>query len=118
MGAEENELNRLAKVVIDKAFEIHTEVGPSLMEKVYRDILWHEFTKAGLFVEKEKPIAIVYRGVCYPDPFRVDLLLERKLLIEVKCLPQLGKKEFKQLQTYLRLTGHKLGLLINFGHIS
>ena len=66
-------------------------------------------------MEEEKAIAIVYKGECYPDPFRVDLLVDRKLLVEVKCIAQLGPKEFKQLRTYLALTNSKLGVLVNFG---
>jgi GxxExxY protein len=107
--------NRIAELVLDAAFEVHTKLGPGLLESVYEVILAHELRKRGLRVERQKPIPLVYDGLRFDEGFRADLCIEEKVIVELKSLEALLPVHAKQLLTQLRLTGLKLGLLINFG---
>ncbi|HUT90750.1 MAG TPA: GxxExxY protein [Thermoguttaceae bacterium] len=106
--------NEIAKEVVDAAFQIHTRLGPGLLETVYRVVLAHELKKRGLQVAREVPVRIEYDGITFEEGFRADLIVEEKLIVEVKTVEKLHPAHKKQLLTYLRLTDMRLGLLINF----
>ena len=105
----------LAKRVLDEAFRLHTELGPGLLESVYEQVLAARLGKAGLQVETQKTIPIVVDDLTIPDAFRADLVVGGKLIVELKSVEEMKPVFAKQLLTYLRLSGLKLGLLLNFG---
>ena len=107
--------NEIAAAVMDVSFHLHRELGPGLLESVYEAILAKELTSRGLCVERQVPVPIIYNGVQLDEGFRVDLMVERKLIVELKSVERLQPVHSKQLLTYLRLSGCRLGLLINFG---
>ena len=107
--------NEIAKRVMDAAFMIHRELGPGLLETVYEVILAKKLTEMGLAVERQVPVPIRFEGMVFDEGFRADLIIERKVIIELKSVEHLAPVHSKQLLTYLRLTGCRLGLLINFG---
>ncbi|MSQ94527.1 MAG: GxxExxY protein [Gemmataceae bacterium] len=107
--------NELATIVVDIAYQIHTRLGPGLLESVYQAILLHELRKRGLSVESEKPVPVVWDELALEIGFRADLIVEGKLILELKSVDQIAKVHKKQLLTYMRLTNCRLGLLINFG---
>jgi GxxExxY protein len=107
--------NELATIVVDVAYQIHTRLGPGLLESVYHSIMLHELRKRGLFVEFEKAVPVVWDEVELEVGFRADLIVEGKLILELKSVEQIAKVHTKQLLTYMRLTQCRLGLLINFG---
>jgi GxxExxY protein len=107
--------NEISKVVVDAALTVHRELGPGLLETVYEVTLAYELTQRGLSVERQVPVAIDYRGVRFHEAFRADLVVARKVIIELKSVEQVSEAHKKQVQTYLRLTGCKLGFLLNFG---
>ncbi len=109
--------NSLSKTILDAAFKVHTETGPGLLETVYEVLLAHELRKAGLKVERQLPIPIHYDGLVFEEGFRADLLVEDKVIVELKSLESLAKVHSKQVLTQLRLGDKRLGLLINFGEI-
>jgi len=100
---------------MDAAFQIHRELGPGLLESVYEVILARKFTDTGLVVERQVPVPIQFQGILFDEGFRADLFVEQKVIIELKSVERLQPVHSKQLLTYLRLTGCRLGLLINFG---
>jgi GxxExxY protein len=105
----------LAKRVLDEAFRLHTELGPGLLELVYEQVLAARLRKAGLQVETQKNIPIVVDDLTIPDAFRADLVVGGKLIVELKSVEEMKPVFAKQLLTYLRLSGLKLGFLLNFG---
>ena len=105
----------LAKRVLDEAFRLHTELGPGLLESVYEQVLAVRLGKAGLQVETQKTIPIVVDDLTIPDAFRADLVVGGKLIVELKSVEEMKPVFAQQLLTYLRLSGLKLGLLLNFG---
>ena len=107
--------NEIASQVVDVAYKIHLKFGPGLLESVYEALLAHELRKRGLRVETQKPIPIVYEDVRLEVGFRADLIVEDKVIIELKSVEAVAPVHKKQLLTYLRLTDKRLGLLINFG---
>ena len=107
--------NELAKIAVDVAFQIHTRLGPGLLESVYQAIMLYELRKRGLRVEDEVPIPVVWEEVSLDVGFRADLILEEKLVLELKSVEQVAPVHKKQLLTHLRLTNCRLGLVINFG---
>jgi GxxExxY protein len=107
--------NDLSRVVLDVAFKIHKELGPGLFESVYESIIAFELsTEYGLNVNRQRPIPVVWKGIKLELGFRADLVIEEKLIVEVKSIESLAPVHAKQVLTYLRLTKIKLGLLINF----
>jgi len=106
--------NELSKVIVDTAFKIHVGLGPGLLESVYEEILDYEFEKAGLHVERQKIVPVIWDKLVMKHGFKADLIIDEKVMIEVKSVKEIEKVHFKQLLTYLKLTGIKLGLLINF----
>ena len=107
--------NEIAAVIVDAAFKIHCRFGPGLLESVYLGVLAHELRRRGLRVELEKAIRLEYEDLVFEEAFRADLIVEEKVIVELKSVAQTAPVHKKQLLTYLRLTGLKLGLLINFG---
>ncbi len=100
--------------VVDVALCIHRELGPGLLESVYETLLAGKLVAMGYRVDRQKPIDIEFEGQKFPAAFRIDLLVDDRLLIEIKCAEALNKAHLKQLHTYLRLTKQPVGLLINF----
>jgi len=107
--------NEIGTILVGTAIEVHRELGPGLLETVYEVILAHELNLRGLEVKRQVPIAIVYKGIEFAEAFRADLLVADKVIVELKSLELLNKAHRKQIQTYLRLTGLKLGYIFNFG---
>ena len=107
--------NEIAKQILDSAFLVHTKLGPGLLESVYEVVLAHELRKKGLLVERQKPMAIVYDGTRFDEAYRSDLLVNSKVIVELKSVESASPLHAKQLLTQLRMSGLKLGLLINFG---
>ena len=107
--------NEIGKLVVDSAVAVHRELGPGLLETVYEVILAHELQQRGLRVERQVPISIECRGIKFDEAFRADIVVEGKVVLELKSVEQVTKAHKKQIQTYLRLAGHKLGFLLNFG---
>jgi GxxExxY protein len=106
--------NELSKIIVDAVFKIHSRLGPGLFESVYEEILYYELMKSGLKVEKQKQINIVWDDIQIKQGFRADLIIENKIIIEIKSVESILPVHQTQLLTYLKLTGMKLGLLINF----
>lgn len=106
--------NDISYKIRGAAFKTHTELGPGLLESVYEKVLAHELEKAQLSVLTQLPMPVVYDGIKMEHGFRVDLLVEEKVIVEVKSVETLLDVHYKQLLTYLKLSGKKLGLLINF----
>jgi len=106
--------NDLSKIVLDTAFEIHKSLGPGLLESVYEEVLAYELVLLGLFVERQKVIPIFWKGLDLDHGFKADLIVENKLLIELKSVESLNLAHYKQVITYLKLSELKLGLLLNF----
>lgn len=100
--------------VVDSAVQIHREVGPCLLETVYEVLLAHELRRRGLRVERQVPIPIDYQGFKFDEGFRADLIVETKVVVELKCVERLNNAHKKQLLTYLRLADKRLGYLLNF----
>ena len=109
-----DDLERIAKTAIDCGFQIHAQLGPGLLESVYEAVLAQSLHQAGFAVERQKPIPIIFNGLALEEGFRADLIVEDKLIIEIKSVEKLAGVHGKQLLTYLRLTKLPLGLLMNF----
>ena len=106
--------NELATIVIGEAIDIHKKLGPGLLEKVYQECLFSRLTKKGLNVIKEKPIPVVFEDVKMDCGYRADLIVEGKLVIEAKAVDNIAPVFVARTLTYLKFSGCKLGLLINF----
>jgi GxxExxY protein len=107
--------NEIAKEIVDAAFHIHKYFGPGMLESAYQTVLIHELNKRGLQLKSEVPIPIVYEGVQITTGFRADVIVEDKVIIELKSIEMILPVHKKQLFTYMKLANLKLGLLINFG---
>ena len=107
--------NQIAKEVVDAAVKVHTKLGPGLLESVYEAVLARELERRGLSVERQIPIPIEYEGLRFDEGFRADIIVEGKVILELKSVEQLAKVHHKQLFTYLKLADKRLGLLLNFG---
>jgi GxxExxY protein len=106
--------NELSNIVIGLAIKVHKVLGRGLLESAYRESLFYEIKKAGLNVEKEKPMPLIYEEVKLDIGYRIDLLIEKKLVLELKSVDALNDVHLAQILTYLKLSDCKLGLLINF----
>ena len=109
------DVEAVASIAVDCGFKVHEGLGPGLLESVYEAVLARSLAARGLYVERQKPIPIRFQGVTMDEGFRADLLVERKLLIELKSVERIAPVHGKQLLTYLRLMDLSLGLLMNFG---
>ena len=107
--------NELAKIVVDACYHIHTGLGPGLLESVYEAVLTKELEKRGLRIQRQQPVPIIWENMTFDEGFRADLIIDDKLIIELKSVERLAPVHGKQLLTYLRLTHTRLGLLVNFG---
>lgn len=106
--------NEISNKVVGLAIEVHKTLGPGLLESAYQECLYYKIGKTGMVVEKEKPIPLVFEEVKLDCGYRMDLLVERKLVIEIKSVESLNDLHLAQTLTYLKLGHFKLGLLINF----
>ena len=107
--------NEIGKIIVDCAVRLHMELGPGLFESVYEVLLVHLLQEAGLKVERQVPIPIQFRGIQFDEGFRADIVVEDKVILELKSIESVSKAHKKQVLTYLKLTGKKLGYLLNFG---
>ena len=107
--------NEIGTIIIDAAISIHRKLGPGLLETVYEAILARELEKRGLKVERQKPIPIEFDGMKFEEGFRADIIVENKVILELKSIEKINPAHKKQVLTYLKLTGLKLGYLLNFG---
>jgi len=110
-----NSIDAISGVVLDLSIRLHRKLGPGLLESVYETVLAGGLIAAGYKVDRQKALDIEFEGLRFEAAFRIDLLVEDRLLIEIKSVEQLNRAHAKQLLTYLRLTGQPVGLLINFG---
>ena len=104
----------IGRAAVDAAVQVHGEIGSGLLERVYEVVIATELRERGLMVERQVPVPLVHRGVRFDEGFRMDLLVEARVVIELKCIDHLNNAHRKQLLTYLRLAGLKLGYLLNF----
>ena len=109
--------NEISKVIIGCAIEVHKQLGPGLLESAYQECLMYELKKQGLRVRKEKPMPIVYKEVKLDHGYRIDLLVEESIVVEIKTVEYFTEVHRAQVLTYLKLGNYKLGLLLNF-HVS
>jgi len=105
---------QVARAVVDAAFKVHSKLGPGLLESVYQACMVYELKKKGLFVEAEQTQPIIYEDIQIGSAFRLDLLVEKCVIVELKAVEGILPVHRAQLLTYLKLSGHRLGLLINF----
>ncbi len=110
-----DDLEALAKIVFNAGLDLHKELGPGLLESVYEAVLADMLVEKGLFVERQKIIPVVFRGKAFDEMFRADLIIENKLLIELKSTEHFAPVHAKQVLTYIRLAKLPLGFLMNFG---
>ena len=106
--------NELSRIIVNVAYQIHSKLGPGLFESVYEEIMYFELIKLGLNVERQKAIPVIWNETKMEIGFRADLIIENKVIIELKSVESLAPVHSKQVLTYLKLTETKLGLLINF----
>jgi len=109
------DVEAMAADVIDASFRIHRDLGPGLLESVYETVLAAQLERKGYRVERQRPISFDFDGLHFEAAFRIDILVEGRLLVEIKSIDRLNPVHLKQVLTYLRLTKQPLGLLINFG---
>ena len=106
--------NEIAKEVVDLCFKIHTQYGPGLFESVYEEVFCYEWSKKNIPYSQQHPVPLIHETIKMDAGFRADVIIENKVVVELKSIELLAPVHFKQVQTYLKLTGCKLGLLINF----
>jgi GxxExxY protein len=106
--------NELSKIIVNTAFQIHSKIGPGLLESVYEEIMVHELISQNIIVERQKSIPVYWNNLKMELGFRADIIVENKVIVELKSIESLAPVHPKILLTYLRVTGIKLGLLINF----
>jgi GxxExxY protein len=109
------EINEITGEIVDAAYALHTRVGPGLLESVYEMMLARVLELRGLKVERQKPVSFEFEGIRFEEGFRVDLLVEGRVVVELKSAERLARVHGKQVLTYLRLLELPVGLLINFG---
>ena len=109
--------NEISKIVYESGYLVHKTLGPGLLESAYEECMFYELSQTGLLVEKQKPIPLIYKEVKLDVGYRLDLLIEKKIVIEIKSIESLNDIHMAQILTYLRLSGCKLGMLINFNTV-
>lgn len=107
--------NEISREIVDAAYKVHTTLGPGLLESVYETILCFELNRKGLEIARQVALPVVYEEIKLDDGFRADIIVNKKVIIELKSVEVLAPVHKKQLLTYLRLADKRLGLLINFG---
>ncbi len=108
------ETNQITREIIDSAYKVDSALGPGLLESAYRKCLVYELKKKGLFVEEEKPLPLIYDDIKLELGYRIDILVEKTVVVELKTVDLFNEVHFAQLLTYLRLSENKIGLLLNF----
>ena len=108
------EINRITEKIIGAAIEVHKELGPGLLESAYETCLIFELAERGFDVEQQKPLPVVYKGKRLDAGYRLDLMVEEQVIVEIKAVEELAPIHQAQLLSYLKLSGCKIGLLINF----
>lgn len=108
------DLDAISYKIIGLAIEVHKQLGPGLLESAYQECLCYEIKKSGLFVEKQKALPIIYKDIKLDHGYRIDLLIENKVVVELKTVEAFSEVHFAQVITYLKLGNYPLGLLINF----
>ena len=108
------DINNITGIIIEESIRIHRHVGPGLLESVYKELLYYRLTKRGLKVKRQQPITLIYEEVRMNVNLRYDLMIEEKVLVEIKSQETVPAVAFKILKTYLRLTNISIGLVINF----
>ncbi len=106
--------NQISRLIFDAALKVHRELGSGLLESSYEACLFYELNKLGVLIERQKPLPLVYEGVELEIGYRVDIMVENKVIIEIKAVEALNDIHLAQILTYLKLTDCKLGMLINF----
>lgn len=106
--------NELSKIVFDCALKVHKTLGPGLLESAYEECLFYKLKKTRLYIEKQKALPIIYEEVKLDIGYRIDIIIENKLILEIKSVEALNDVHFAQLMTYLKSTDCKLGMLLNF----
>ncbi len=106
--------NEISKIVYESGYLVHKVLGPGLLESAYEECMLYELQKQGLFVEKQKPMPLIYEDVKLDVGYRLDLFIENKFILEIKSVDLLNDVHLAQILTYLRLSNSKLGMLINF----
>lgn len=106
--------NELSKIIVDCCYKLHVNLGAGLLESVYEEILCFELSRHKLICERQKPIPVIYEDIKLDIGFRADLIVENKVIVEIKSVEALAPVHHKQVLTYLKLTNLKLGLLVNF----
>lgn len=112
--APNDQINALTSAIIKAGIEVHRTLGPGLLESAYLECLAFELRTAGRVIEVQKPLPVVYKGVKLDCGYRVDIVLESTVIVEVKCVAQLAPIHYAQILTYLKLAGCPAGLLLNF----
>lgn len=107
--------NEIATIIVDCCFKVHSTLGPGLLESVYEAALAYELAKRGLIVVRQQSLPVIYETVKLDEGFRADLVVNEKVIVELKSVEKIAPVHKKQLLTYLRLSDKKLGLLVNFG---
>jgi len=106
--------NEISKLIVDLCFKIHKQYGPGLFESVYEEIFYYEWLKNKIPVKRQHPVPLIHEEIKMEIGFRADFIIDDKVIVELKSIEALADIHYKQVQTYLKLTGIKLGLLINF----
>jgi GxxExxY protein len=106
--------NGLSKIVVNSIFKVHSSLGPGLLESSYEECLHYELLKTDLFIERQKPLPLIYQAIRLEAGYRVDFLINNKVIVEIKAIDCLNDVHRAQVITYLKLSGCKLGLLVNF----
>jgi GxxExxY protein len=109
--------NDITELIIKCAIKIHSDLGPGLLESVYQECFYFELVQSGLQVEKEKPIPLIYKNIKFQCGYRVDFLVEGRIVVEIKSIEALADIHLAQILTYLRLSNNRVGLLINFNEV-
>ncbi|WP_336690537.1 MULTISPECIES: GxxExxY protein [unclassified Chryseobacterium] len=109
--------NEVSKVIFDAGLKVHRRLGAGLLESAYEECLYYELQKSGLLIEKQKPMPLIYDDIKLDIGYRIDLLVERKVVVEIKSVESLNEIHIAQVLTYLKLSNCKLGLLINFNSV-
>ena len=113
----DREIDKVSGIIVDAAMKLHMRVGPGLLESVYETLLAQELRRRGLKVDRQQSVAFELEGFRFDDGFRVDLLVESQIVVELKSVEKLAPVHSKQLLTYLKVADKRLGLLINFGEV-
>ena len=108
------DINKISGIVVDAAVKIHSAIGPGCFERVYEEVLYFELNKRGLYVERQITMPIEYDILVINDAYRLDLLIEKKIKIEIKSIEHISPVHFKQVMTYLKLMNIKNGIILNF----